>query len=81
MTPLHKPDKVAIVNVLIKLETDHQDLEVQFGDFLARDIEGVVVEPMELAREVLKLMRRVCQLTIKSAPRFQKTLVPIYTNP
>jgi hypothetical protein len=69
------------VNVFIKLETDHQDLEVRFGDFLARDIEGVVVEPMELAREVLKPMRGVCQLTIKSAPRFQKSLVPIYTNP
>lgn len=50
--------KVVGVNVPVRLATDEQDMEVRPGDYLVGDLNGVVVLPKELAKEVIPLIQK-----------------------
>ncbi|KAF2807537.1 RraA-like protein [Mytilinidion resinicola] len=56
--PPYELVKVAGVNVPVKLQTSEQDIEIRPDDYLIGDLNGVVVLPKELAKEVLPLMRK-----------------------
>jgi regulator of RNase E activity RraA len=55
--PPYEQVKVVGVNVPVKLQSEHQDMEVRPNDFLMGDFNGVVVLPREMAQEVLKMMK------------------------
>lgn len=56
--PPYESVKVSATNVTVKLQSEHQDMEVRPGDYLMGDINGVVVLPAELAEEVIGLMKK-----------------------
>jgi regulator of RNase E activity RraA len=56
--PPYELVKVAAVDVPVKLQTEHQDMEIRPGDFLMGDMNGVVVLPKEMAEDVIKIMTK-----------------------
>jgi regulator of RNase E activity RraA len=56
--PPYELVKVAAVDVPVKLQTEHQDMEIQPGDFLMGDMNGVVVLSKEMAEDVIKIMTK-----------------------
>jgi regulator of RNase E activity RraA len=44
------------VNVLVKLQTDRQDVTINPGDYLIGDLNGVVCLPRELATRAIPLI-------------------------
>ncbi|KAI1359100.1 RraA-like protein [Xylaria arbuscula] len=64
--------KVAGVNVLVKLQTDEQDMEIRPGDYLIADVNGVVVLPAELAEKALPLMQKQVEADEKMAVEIKK---------
>ncbi|KAH7381369.1 RraA-like protein [Phaeosphaeria sp. MPI-PUGE-AT-0046c] len=56
--PPYESVKVAAVNVPVKLQSEHQDMEIRPGDYLMGDVNGVVVLPKEKAGEVIALMAK-----------------------
>lgn len=43
--PLYESVKAPVVNVPVKLHTEHRGMEISPGDYLTRDINGVVLLP------------------------------------
>jgi regulator of RNase E activity RraA len=56
--PPYELVKVAAVDVSVKLQTEHQDMEIRPGDFLMGDMNGVVVLPKEMAEDVINIMTK-----------------------
>jgi regulator of RNase E activity RraA len=56
--PPYELVKVAAVDVPVKLQTEHQDMEIRPGDFLMGDMNGVVVLPKEMAEDVINIMTK-----------------------
>lgn len=55
--PPYEQVKVVGVNVPVKLQSEHQDMDVRPSDFLIGDVNGVVVLPREMVQEVLNMMK------------------------
>lgn len=56
--PPYESVKVAAVNVPVKLQSMHQNIEIRPGDYLMGDLNGVVLLPRDLAGKALELMRK-----------------------
>ena len=64
--------KVAAVNVVVKLQTDEQDIDINPGDYLIGDMNGVVVLPRDLAAKALPLMKKQVAADSQMAVEIQK---------
>lgn len=57
--------KVVGINVPVKLQSEHQDMTINPGDYIVADLDGVVVIPHELAETVIPLMKRQVEADAK----------------
>ncbi|GFZ50088.1 hypothetical protein JCM24511_07841, partial [Saitozyma sp. JCM 24511] len=57
--------KVVGTNVPVKLQSEHQDMTINPGDYIVADLDGVVVIPQELVETVIPLMKRQVEADTK----------------